>query len=145
MNTSTTAIAPAAPGLLARVFRRRFALNYASTLVFIGVSYWIISSLSSFHQSILQGQWDLGMFGIGAVISVRAVFIALIASYAVILIPYYAAYPWMHSSSFTFARGLWFALRRGSTRITRKTRAPMSLPLDVRISTVAWLAGIEIL
>jgi len=35
---------------------RRFAANYFSTLGFIGLSYWIISSLSGFHRGMLQGQ-----------------------------------------------------------------------------------------
>src|SRR5262245_49725183 len=100
MNTATTVIASATPSLLARVCNRRFASNYFSTLAFIGLSYWIISSLSAFHRSILQGQWQLGIFGSDTIITVQAVFITLITLYAVILIPYYAAYPWIHSKSF---------------------------------------------
>jgi protein-S-isoprenylcysteine O-methyltransferase Ste14 len=147
MNTSATAIAPATPTMLARVCSQRFASSYFSTLAFIGVSYWIISSLSNFHRSILQGQWQLGMFEIDAVITVRAVFIALIALYAVILIPYYATYPWMRSKSFTFAQGVWFALRRGRTRTakTTTTRTPMSLPLNLRLSLAAKQAGLALL
>ncbi len=60
----------------------------------------------------LQGQWQLGLFGIDMVITVHALFVTLIAIYAVILIPYYAAYPWMRSKAYTFAQGVWFALRR---------------------------------
>jgi protein-S-isoprenylcysteine O-methyltransferase Ste14 len=112
MNTSATVIAAATQSRRVRLCNRRFASSYLSTLAFIGLSYWIVASLSNFHRSILQGQWHLGMFGIDAVITVHAVFIALIALYAVILIPYYAAYPWMRSKSFTFAQGVWFALRR---------------------------------
>jgi protein-S-isoprenylcysteine O-methyltransferase Ste14 len=147
MNTSASAIAPATPALLARVCSRRFASNYLSTLAFIGLSYWIISSLSNFHRSILQGQWHLGMFDIDAVITVHAVFVALIALYAVILIPYYATYPWMRSKSFTFAQGAWFALRRSRTRPakTPATRAPMSLPLNLQLSPAARQAGLALL
>jgi protein-S-isoprenylcysteine O-methyltransferase Ste14 len=147
MNTSATAIAPATPTMLARVCSRRFASSYFSTLAFIGVSYWIISSLSNFHRSILQGQWQLGMFEIDAVVTVRAVFIALIALYAVILIPYYATYPWMRSKSFTFAQGMWFALRRSRARTAKKNtiRTPMSLPLNLRLSPAAKQAGLALL
>ena len=99
-------------GPLARLCNRRVLSNYLSTLAFIGVSYWIVSALSNFHRSMLQGQWQFGLFGIEAAITVHAVFITLIAIYAVILIPYYAAYPWMRSKAYTFAQGVWFAWRR---------------------------------
>lgn len=96
----------------ARLGTRRFISNYLSTLAFIGLSYWIVSALSNFHRSMLQGQWQLGLFGIDMAITVHALFVTLIAIYAVILIPYYAAYPWMRSKAYTLARGVWFALRR---------------------------------
>jgi len=99
-------------GPLARLCNRRVLSNYLSTLAFIGVSYWIVSALSNFHRSMLQGQWQFGLFGIEAAITVHAVFVTLIAIYAVILIPYYAAYPWMRSKAYTFAQGVWFAWRR---------------------------------
>ncbi len=147
MNTSSTAMPVALPSVLARVCSRRFASNYLSTLAFIGLSYWIISSLSNFHRSILQGQWQLGMFEINAVITVNAVFIALMALYAVILVPYYASYPWLRSKSFTFARGAWFALRRSRTRAIpiQTSRAPMSLPLSLRLSPATRQAGLALL
>lgn len=137
----------ALPSVLARVCSRRFASNYLSTLAFIGLSYWIISSLSNFHRSILQGQWQLGMFEINAAITVNAVFIALMALYAVILVPYYASYPWLRSKSFTFARGAWFALRRSRTRAIpiQTSRAPMSLPLSLRLSPATRQAGLALL
>jgi protein-S-isoprenylcysteine O-methyltransferase Ste14 len=133
--------------MLATLCSRRFVSNYLSTLAFIGLSYWIISSLSHFHRSILQAQWQLGMFDIHAVITVHGVFIALIALYALILIPYYAAYPWMHSKTFTFVQGVWFALRSSRTRTSRTdtTRGPMSLPLTVRLSPAARQAGLALL
>lgn len=145
MNISLTANAPATP--LARLCSRRFASNYLSTLAFIGLSYWIISSLSNFHRSMLQGQWHLGMFAGDTVISVHAVFIALIALYAVILIPYYARYPWMRSKSFSFVQGLWFALlrSRASTDGLPTTGSPMSLPVQARLSPLARQAGLALL
>lgn len=102
-------------GTLARLCSRRFVANYLSTLTFIGLSYWTITALSNFHRTMLQGQWQLGLFGIDAVITVHAVFVALIAIYALILVPYYAAYPWLRSKTYTFAQGLWFAWRRDRT------------------------------
>jgi protein-S-isoprenylcysteine O-methyltransferase Ste14 len=98
--------------MLARLWSGRFVSNYLSTLAFIGVSYWIVSRLSNFHRSMLQGQWQLGLFGVDLVVTVQGLFVTLIAIYAAVLIPYYAAYPWMRSKAFTFARGVWFALRR---------------------------------
>ncbi len=150
MNVSSTALAPTAPSILARVCTRRFASNYLSTLAFIGVSYWIISSLSSFHRAILQGEWQLGMFEIDAVITVQAIFITLIALYAVILVPYYAAYPWMRSKSFTFAHGVWFALRRHRARAKSipaldATRNVMKLPVRARLSPLSKQAGLALL
>lgn len=106
---------------LEKLCNRRFVFNYLSTLSFIGLSYWIISSLSNFHRSMLQGQWQLGVFDIDAVITVHGVFVALIALYAVILIPYYASYPWMRSSAHAFAQGLWSALPR-QKRLSPATR-----------------------
>lgn len=147
MNTSARAIAAVAPTLLARLWSRRFASNYLSTLAFIGLSCWIISSLSNFHRSLLQGQWHLGMFGVDAVITLHAVLTALIALYAVVLVPYYAAYPWMRSKSFAFAQGVWFALRRPRVRSDEITiaRARMSLPLRLRLSALAKQAGLALL
>src|SRR5687767_7182130 len=108
MSSSASAITPTLPSILARLWNRRFISNYVSTLAFIGLAYWIISSLSGFHRSMLQAQWPLGMFDLNAVITVQSVFIALIALYAVILVPYYATYPWIHSKSYMFVQGLWF-------------------------------------
>jgi len=147
MNTSVSAIAPAGPRLLARICSRRFVTNYFSTLAFIGLSYWIISSLSNFHRSMLQGQWQLGTPDVEAVITVQSVFIALISLYALVLIPYYAAYPWIRSKSFTFAQGVWFALRRSRNRSleTAANTGGMSLPLNARLSPAAKQAGLALL
>ena len=59
--------------MLARVFNRRFAGNYLSTLAFIALSWWVISDLSSFHRGALQGQWQFGMFDVDAVLTQRPV------------------------------------------------------------------------
>lgn len=99
-------------GLTSTLFRRRFVASYLSTLAFIGLSYLFVSQLSNFHRSMLQGQWQLGLFGIDVAVTVHDLFVALIALYAAILVPYYAAYPWMRSKAFIFAQGVWFAVRR---------------------------------
>ncbi len=147
MNTSAIAIGPTKQSATARLFSRRFALNYLSTLAFIGLSFWIISSLSTFHRSILQGQWQLGMIDVDAVITIQGVFVALIALYVVILVPYYAAYPWMRSNAFTFVQGTWFALRRDRTRTTQAlaAREHMHLPVRLRLSPTAKQAGLALL
>lgn len=145
MNVSTTALSPAAPHFLARMWTWRFAANYLSTLAFVGASYLIVTRVSEFHRSFLQGQWHLGMFDIDAVITVHAVFVALIALYALILIPYYAAYPWMRSKCFTFLQGTWFAIRRRRPIDPTSIRSPMRLPLGVRLSPATKQAGLALL
>jgi protein-S-isoprenylcysteine O-methyltransferase Ste14 len=44
-----------ANNMLARVFNRRFAGNYLSTLGFIALAYWLIADVSNFHRGALQG------------------------------------------------------------------------------------------
>jgi protein-S-isoprenylcysteine O-methyltransferase Ste14 len=147
MNTSVSAIDPTRPSLLARVCTRRFVANYFSTLAFIGLSYWVISSLSNFHRSMLQGQWHVGTPEAQTVITVQAVFITLISLYALVLVPYYAAFPWMRSKSFTFTQGVWFALRRSRRRAgeTAVNTRGMSLPVNARLSPSAKQAGLALL
>lgn len=118
---------------------RRFASNYLSTLVFIGLSYLFITYLSGFHRSFLQGEWQLGELGIDAVIHVQQVFIALMALYAVILIPYYAAHPWMRSKSLLFVLGLWYALTRTRQASARREsgQGALQLPLRIRLSPLS--------
>ncbi|HEY5807323.1 MAG TPA: isoprenylcysteine carboxylmethyltransferase family protein [Povalibacter sp.] len=144
MNTTAmTTMTIARPTLLATVFSRRFAANYLSTLAVIGVAFWIITSLSNFHRSMLQGQWSLEPFGIDATLTIHALLVTLIALYAVILIPYYAAYPWLHSKSFVFLRGVWFMLLRGlrARGSAPAIRDSMSLPMAMRLSPAASQAG----
>src|SRR4051794_14518827 len=101
MNTTASTLPSAS---IVRFLNRRFVLNYLSTLAFVGLAYWIITSLSTFHSSMLQAQWQLTTFGIDNVITIHAVLVTLIAIYAVVLIPYYAVYPWMHSKAYTFVQ-----------------------------------------
>ena len=101
---------------------RRFAGNYLSTLAFIGFSYVVVSQLSGFHRAMLQGRWQFDMFGFDGALTIHTLFLALIALYALVLIPFYLRYPWMHAKAFVFLRGLYFAalrLRRPSTRPRR--------------------------
>ena len=137
-----------APAALTRVRVRRVVLNYLSTLSFVGFSYWMISSLSNFHRSMLQGEWNLGMFGSDAIVTVQGVFVTLIAVYAVILLPYYAAHPWMHSKSYLFLRGMQIALLRGRARKQYKgvaDRRSLALPIDLRVSPTTRQAGLALL
>jgi protein-S-isoprenylcysteine O-methyltransferase Ste14 len=132
------------------MFTRRFATNYFSTLAFIGLSYWIISSISGFHRGMLQGQWQFGMFGIDAVFTVQTLFLSLIALYAAVLIPYYVRYPWLHSKAFVFLRGLGFSiarLRRPQSPARRAAQAlhPWRLPLRAGLSPSAKQAGLALL
>jgi protein-S-isoprenylcysteine O-methyltransferase Ste14 len=102
--------------MLGNLLSRRFVANYFSTLAFMGLSWWFISQLSGFHRAMMSGSWHLGSFGSEISIAVQQVFVALFVLYALVLIPYYAAYPWLHSKSFTFVRGLCLALRRSRPR-----------------------------
>ena len=76
----------------ARILTRRFAANYFSTLAFIGIAYWIISDLSPFHRGIINARWEF--------LDIHTLMHALLLLYAVVLIPYYARYPWLHSKAF---------------------------------------------
>src|SRR5688572_13877063 len=146
MKTPTALTNGTPSAFLTRIFSRRFLANYLSTAVFVGLSYWVVSGLSNFHRSVLQGQWDLGMFGLEATITTQAVLVTLMALYALMLIPYYAAYPWMRSNAYTFARGLWFALRRPrQTSRPATIRNSMSLPLKLRLSAGARQSGLTLL
>jgi len=129
---------------------RRFFTNYLSTLGFIGLSYWIISDLSGFHRGMLQGQWHFGMIGVDAVFTVHMLFVSLIALYAVVLIPFYLRYPWLHSKAHVFLRGVWFSvarLRRPLSPARRATQArqPWRLPLRAGLSPPAKQAGLVLL
>ena len=132
------------------IFTRRFAANYFSTLGFVGLSYWIISDLSGFHRGMLQGQWQFGMFEIDAVFTIHDLFLTLIATYVVVLIPYYARYPWLHSKAFVFLRGLRFSLarmRRPQSRARGALQAQQRwrLPLRAGLSPAAKQAGLALL
>ncbi len=52
------------------------------------------------------------MFEIDAVLTIHDLFQFLIALYAVVLIPFYLRYPWLHSKAYLFLHGLWYSLRR---------------------------------
>nr|AQQ74638.1 hypothetical protein [uncultured bacterium] len=112
MNMPAAAISSAPRTMLGNLLSRRFAANYFSTLAFMALAWWFITSLSGFHRSMMTGSWHFGSFGGDLVVTVQDVFRFLLLAYAVILVPYYATYPWLHSKSFAFVRGLWFALRR---------------------------------
>jgi len=133
-----------------RLFSRRFAANYFSTLGFIALSYWVITDLSGFHRGMLQGQWQFGMFEIDAVFTIHTLLLSLIALYAVVLIPYYARYPWLHSKASIFLQGLRFSglrMRRPPSRARRAmlSKQPWRLPLRAGLSPAAKQAGLALL
>ena len=129
---------------------RRFFWNYLSTLGFIGLCYWVISDLSGFHRGILQGQWQFGMFDVDAVLTIHTLFVALVALYALVLIPFYLRYPWLHSKAFVFMQGLYFGARRLRRPISRARAAQLAssrwrLPLKAGLSPAARQAGLTLL
>lgn len=132
------------------ISKRRFAANYFSTLGFIGLSYWIISELSGFHRGMLHGQWQLGMFGVDAAFTIHQLLLFLIALYAVVLIPYYVRYPWLHSKAFVFLRGLRFSMARmrqppSRARLALQAGQRWRLPLRAGLSPAAKQAGLALL
>lgn len=129
---------------------RRFAGNYLSTMAFIGLSWSIIEDFSGFHRTMLQGQWQFGMFDIDAVLTVHTLFLFLIALYALALIPFYLRYPWLHSKAFVFLQGLVFSARRlrrpmSRARAARLARDAARLPLKAAPSPAAKQAGLALL
>ncbi len=128
----------------------RFLKNYLSTLAFIGISWWVITYFSEFHRNALQAQWQLGMFGIDAVVHFHPLLLTLIALYVVVLIPYYLRYPWLHSKAFLFLHGLYFSALRLGRPMSRARRAQLErnrwrLPLKAGLSPVAKQAGLALL
>jgi protein-S-isoprenylcysteine O-methyltransferase Ste14 len=135
---------------MAAISVRRFAGNYLATLGFIGLSYGVITYLSGFHRGMLHGLWQFGMFGIDAVLTVHALFLGLIALYAVVLVPFYLRYPWLHSKAFVFLQGLEFSLRRLRRPVSRARQRhldmnPWRLPLKAGLSPAAQQAGLALL
>jgi protein-S-isoprenylcysteine O-methyltransferase Ste14 len=145
MNMSATIIQAAPRNMLGNLLTRRFAANYLSTLALMCLAWWFIFHLSGFHRSFLSGSWHLGSFGSQATLSVQGLFTALFVAYALILIPYYAAYPWLHSKSFAFARGLWFAFRRAPRTEAAGSANPMRLLPAFRLSRLSRQAGLTLL
>ena len=131
--------------MLGNIFTRRFALNYLSTLGFMALAYWVIADLSSFHRGILQGQWRFGMFGLDAVLTIHSLLLALIALYAVVLIPYYARYPWLRSKAIVLAQGLTFYLRRLLRRSHPRVQKAWQLPPGAWLSPAAKQAALVLL
>jgi protein-S-isoprenylcysteine O-methyltransferase Ste14 len=129
---------------------RRLAGNYLTTLAFIGLSCWVVSDLSAFHRDLLQGWWRFELPGFDAVVTIRGLFLFLIALYAVVLIPYYLKYPWLHSKAFLFLQGLVFSGRRMFRPASRARRANLDhdrwrLPFNARLSPMARQAGLTLM
>ena len=120
---------------------RGFAANYFSTLAVMALAYWIIFDLSGFHRGMIQAQWQFGNLDIDFVITIHRLLTALIAFYAVILIPYYLRYPWLHSKAFVFLQGLWFSLLRCRRPVSRARAARGAKKNLSRIASAACLAA----
>jgi protein-S-isoprenylcysteine O-methyltransferase Ste14 len=136
--------------MMSAIFTRRFAGNYLSTLVVMGLAYWTLRDLSGFHRGMLQAQWQFGNLDIDFAITIHQLLSSLVAFYAVILIPYYVRYPWLHSKAFVFFQGLWFSLRRlrrpmSRARAARGAKLPFHLPLKAGLSPAAKQAGLALL
>jgi protein-S-isoprenylcysteine O-methyltransferase Ste14 len=129
---------------------RRFAANYLSTLGFIALAFWVITDVSGFHRGILQNQWQFGMFGVDAVLTIHTLLVALAALYAVVLVPYYLRHPWLRSKASVFLQGVWFALLRTRRPMSASRRRQLAgtrwnLPLKSALSPAAKQAGLALL
>lgn len=136
--------------MLDRVFTSRFAGNYLSTMAAMGLSYWIISDLSTFHREILQARWQLGVLDVDFTLTIHRLFIGIIGLYALVLVPFYARYPWLRSKAIVFAQGVWLALLRSRrpvsrARAARLARAPWRLPIAADLSPAAKQAALALL
>jgi protein-S-isoprenylcysteine O-methyltransferase Ste14 len=126
-------------------FNRRWAASYFATLAFIGLSYWIVTRLSNFHQAQLQGGWQLGMFDIDWAMSTHRLFVVLLVLYVIVLIPYYAFNPWLRSNAFVFTRGLGFSLTHRRVRPTLAPGQMSRLPVTFRLTRTTRQAGLALL
>jgi len=128
--------------VIARVLTRRLAANYLSTLAIIGLSYWIVADLSTFHRNVINAQWEF--------LRIHELMHVLIAVYVIVLIPYYARHPWLRSKAFVFLQGSWFAIRRSRrapsrARLARQARDRMRLGFRASLSPAAKQAGLVLL
>jgi protein-S-isoprenylcysteine O-methyltransferase Ste14 len=90
------------------------------------------------------------MFQIDATLHIHTLLVALIALYAVVLVPFYAHYPWLHSKAFVFLSGVWAGLRRlgrpqSRAWARRQAAQPGRLPLRTGLSPAARQAGLVLL
>lgn len=128
----------------------RFARNYASTLAFLLLGWFICFHLSSFHQGMLRGAASIRLSGLSLTLHAPQVFVALLALYALILIPYYATNPWISAKAWVFMRGLWLGLRRKPSVAPSKAHKKgkprhRKVLLKSRISTKTQQAGLALL
>jgi protein-S-isoprenylcysteine O-methyltransferase Ste14 len=130
------------------ILSRRFAANYLSTLAFVGLAWWIVRDVSEFHRNHLQARWQLGSSDVDFAVSIHALIAGLIGLYAVLLVPYYLRYPWLHSKASVFLQGVWFALLRSRRPVSRargRTMRPGRLPIRFALSPAAQQAGLALL
>jgi protein-S-isoprenylcysteine O-methyltransferase Ste14 len=90
------------------------------------------------------------MFGFEAVLTIGHLFLFLVALYALLLIPYYLRYPWLHSKAFVFLQGLVFSGRRllrpaSRARLAQLDNDRWRLPFKVALSPAAKQAGLALL
>jgi protein-S-isoprenylcysteine O-methyltransferase Ste14 len=136
--------------MLSRILTRRFAGNYLSTMAAMGLSYWFIRHLSGFHRQAIRAEWQLGPFDSDYTITVHGLFVWIIVLYAVVLVPFYARYPWLRSKAYVFAQGILFAVLRARrppsrARAARLARVPWRLPIATSLSPAAKQAALALL
>ena len=129
---------------------RGFAANYFSTLAVMALAGWFIFGLSNFHRGMITAQWQFGNVGIDFVITIRVLFACLAGLYAVVLVPYYLKYPWLHSKAFLFFQGLWFSAVRMKRPVSRWRASRLAsvhwrLPLKGALSPAAKQAALALL
>src|SRR5690606_37803579 len=76
--------------------------------------------------------------------------VALIVLYAIVLVPFYARYPWLRSKAFVFLQGARFSVLRmfrpeSRARAAARARRPLALPLRGTLSPAAKQAALALL
>lgn len=106
-------------------------------MAFIGLSWWLV---------VPRGDWRAS----AGALTIRDLFLLLIALYALALIPYYLRHPWLHSKALILLQGLAFTARRWFRPMSRARQARLvsgrwSLPLKAGLSPTARQAALTLL
>lgn len=109
-------------------FSWRFFSNYLCTMLLLVGGYSICFELSNWYKGMLGNT----LIVFGHALHAQTLFQWLIGLYAVVLIPYYLRYPWVHAKAFVFLRGVWMGLARSSDPDKQRRKGGKPLPARLR-------------